>query len=123
MLHLAISIDPSEPDVYEATLVAEVQEWVVQNAEQLQCDLRFFDARDGGGDEAWEQGVGVALVAKAKGALKAPLNALYTIAKKHKCEFVVAIVSADGSEVEDVCYFGHEEGKPDVFEIASYLGL
>lgn len=54
--------------------------------------------------------------------LKDPLNFLYGVAKAHKCEFVVGLIE-ESSSYQDVCYFGFEEGRPDMFEIAHYLGL
>jgi hypothetical protein len=53
--------------------------------------------------------------------LKDPLNFLNTVAKSHKCDFVVGMLEDD--KYQDVCYFGNEEGRPDMFEIAHYLGL
>lgn len=73
-------------------------------------------------DETGEQ-LGLSLNIKSKFKLKDPLNFLHDMAKQHKCEFVIAIISEDSGETEDVCYFGYEEGKPDLFEVASYLGL
>ena len=52
-----------------------------------------------------------------------PLKKLYAIATKQKIEFVVGIVDDKTGESEEVCYFGKQEGMPDVFEIANYLGL
>ena len=43
------------------------------------------------------------------------------MAKAYKCDFVVGYV--EQSEREDVCFFGHEEGRADAFEVACYLGL
>lgn len=64
--------------------------------------------------------LGVLLQPKEPKHLIAPLNALYALAKTLNCEFVVGVVN--GGDYEDVCFFGKEEGKPDAFEIASYLG-
>lgn len=65
---------------------------------------------------------GLQITPDSKFDLKDPLNALQAIAKQHKCNFVVGIAEADG-EREDVCFFGHDEGRPDLHEIACYLGL
>lgn len=65
--------------------------------------------------------LGVELSVKNNSKLKDPLNALYKIAQKHQCEFVVGQI--DDGEYADVCYFGYEEGRPDYFEIGNYLGL
>lgn len=65
--------------------------------------------------------VGVEIRISKTQKLKDPLNFLYTLAKTHECEFVVGLI--DGEVYQDVCYFGFEEGRPDMFEIAHYLGL
>ena len=49
------------------------------------------------------------------------LNGLYKIAKEYKCDFVIGFM--DNGEREDVCFFGHEEGKADAFEVGCYLGI
>ena len=67
--------------------------------------------------------LGMSLQVKSKYKLKDPLNFLYTIAKEYKCEFAIAIVSSETGTTEDICYFGYEEGRPDLFEIANYLEL
>lgn len=66
--------------------------------------------------------VGLNLETSKKMALKEPVNFLYFLAKQHKAEFVVGMESEAG-ERENVCFFGFEEGRPDINEIAHYLGL
>ena len=53
--------------------------------------------------------------------LKEPLNFLYKLAQEHKCEIVVGLV--EEQDYRDVCFFGFEEGRPDLFEIANYLSV
>jgi hypothetical protein len=67
--------------------------------------------------------LGIHIQVKSKFKLKDPLNFLYTIAKTYKCEFIIAMVDSDSGDLEEVCYFGNEEGRPDLFEIANYLSL
>lgn len=67
--------------------------------------------------------LGVHLQIKSKFKLKEPLIFLYKLAKQHKCEFVIAMVDTNSGNTEEVCYFGDEEGRPDLFEIANYLSL
>lgn len=74
-------------------------------------------------EKAEAQEPGLRITSRSKHDLKDPLNALYCIAKDNKCHFVVGFICPDSGEAEDVCYFGHEEGKPDLYEVASYLGL
>lgn len=73
--------------------------------------------------DAGEGQLGLSIHVKSKYKLKEPLNFLYTLAKKYKCEFVISQVCPDSGAVEDVCYFGFEEGRPDLFEVANYLSL
>ena len=65
--------------------------------------------------------VGIELSVKKIDKLKDPLNQFYQWAKEYKCEFVVGQI--EDNDYRDVCYFGFEEGRPDRFEIANYLGL
>ena len=74
-------------------------------------------------DEVEDWILGLSMKLKNKFKLKDPLNFLYEIAKKYKCEFVVAEYNAENDIREAVCYFGFEEGRPDMYEIANYLGL
>jgi len=66
--------------------------------------------------------VGVFIETGKKVALKDPVNFLYTLAKEYKAEFVVGLI-AENDRRENVCFFGFEEGRPDINEIAQYLGL
>ena len=67
--------------------------------------------------------LGLIVETNKKQYLKVPLNFLYKLAKKHEQEFVVGFFDDESGEPESVCYFGFEEGRPDMFEVASYLGL
>mgnify|MGYP000627301607 FL=1 len=73
-----------------------------------------------------EDRLGVNISIESKNQLNKPLKFLYSLAKDHKCDFVIG--KFDGGSLgegamEDVCYFGYEEGRPDMFEVASYLEL
>ena len=74
-------------------------------------------------EETGERKLGLHFMAKVKFNLQDPVNFLNSLAKKHKCDFVVGYFDEDSREPEDVCYFGYEEGRPDIHEIGSYLGL
>jgi len=67
--------------------------------------------------------LGFRLELSNKNKLKEPLNFLNKVANSNKCDFVVGYFDEHTNEREDVCYFGREEGRPDLFEIANYLGL
>jgi len=80
------------------------------------------EERAGGrtGQRHWELGLLLSITSKAE--LREPLNFLYSVARQNQCEFVVGI-QHDEDNKEDVCYFGNQEGRPDVHEVAMYLGL
>lgn len=65
--------------------------------------------------------LGIHLTVKSKTELKDPLAFLYGIAKQYKRDFVIGMIDPKTGEHEDVCYFGNEEGRPDLYEIANYL--
>ncbi len=73
-----------------------------------------------------ENRLGVNILIESKNQLTKPLKFLYSLAKEHKCDFVVGKFEGEAlgeGAMEDVCYFGYEEGRPDNFEMASYLEL
>ena len=68
--------------------------------------------------------IGLHMAIKKPQHLKEPLNFLYDLAKHCLCDFVLGILpESAGDEEEEICYFGKNEGKPDMFEIACYLGF
>lgn len=67
--------------------------------------------------------LGLVIQTNKKIYLKAPLNFLHNLAKEHEQECVVGRFDDETGEPENVCYFGFEEGRPDIHAIASYIGL
>lgn len=67
--------------------------------------------------------LGLVIETNKKFDLKEPLNFLNRLAREHELEFVVGRFDDESGTPENVCYFGHEEGRPDLFEIGTYLGL
>ena len=65
---------------------------------------------------------GICLRVKKPVHLKDPLNGLYALAKQFNCDFALSMQVEEG-ELEDICFFGCQEGRPDTFEIACYIGL
>lgn len=68
-----------------------------------------------------EADVGIEFSITKPEKLKGTLNALQQMAKTYKCDFVVGVKEA--GNYQNVCYFGHEEGRPDLYEISAYLGF
>lgn len=92
--------------------LAALNAWVAERAEHA----TLINAED---EQGWQ--LGADLNVKAAKQLIEPLNGLYAFSKQFRCDFVVGFF--DGDSQEDVCYFGNEEGKPDAFEVACYLGI
>ncbi|PCJ42974.1 MAG: hypothetical protein COA99_08005 [Moraxellaceae bacterium] len=96
-------------DIAES-LTASISAWIGKDNEKMSLVNQP--------DKGW---LGIDVTITAQHQLKKPLNFLYGVAKEHKCNFVIGILTSDARE--DVCYFGHEEGRPDMYEIATYLEL
>ncbi len=67
--------------------------------------------------------IGINLTAERRSDLRKSLDFLYKLATEQRCEFVVGLASTEAVPAKDICYFGYEEGRPDVHEIAHYLGF
>lgn len=65
--------------------------------------------------------LGLRIETNKKATLKKPLDFLNTLTKPFSLNFVVGLFEQD--EREDICYFGVEEGRADIGEIANYLGI
>ena len=120
-MHLHIYIDDAELEEGDLNKILEsvsksITTWIGESKKNVQLLAEQSEEGD-------VLKLGMSLQIKSKFKLKDPLNFLYTLAKEHKCEFSIAIVSPDTGDSEDVCYFGFEEGRPDLFEIANYLDL
>jgi hypothetical protein len=123
-MKLCIYIDGDDLTDVAQAISASLLEWI----EESGSDAQFVDRKKALLDDAsqhcradWDLGVDINIDKKSQ--LKEPLNKLYAIAKKNKSEFVIGVLDESSGECEDVCFFGHEEGRPDVYEVANYLGL
>ena len=120
-MHLHIYIDDTELEAGDLNKMLNpvsesISSWIGENKKYVQLLSQESEEGD-------VLKLGVSLQIKSKFKLKDPLNFLYTLAKDFKCEFAIAIADPNTGESEDVCYFGFEEGKPDLFEIANYLDI
>jgi len=109
-------LDDEKPETAADKLVAALTDWLVNS----DSEISLINERPEDVDE-WQ--VGLQFDCQRKAALKAPLEFLFQWAKKAEREFVIGFYDKQSSSREDVCYFGHEEGRPDINEIAMYLGL
>ncbi|MES9963339.1 MAG: hypothetical protein ABW116_07340 [Candidatus Sedimenticola sp. 20ELBAFRAG] len=99
-----------------------LERWVKKSESNVSLvNERHQPDEDETGEPFWN--LGVNLEAKRRSDLKKTLEFLYGLAREYKCEFVVGLGSSDKGPAQDICFFGHEEGKPDAYEIANYMGF
>ncbi|MFT7562126.1 MAG: hypothetical protein ACI93R_004061 [Flavobacteriales bacterium] len=130
-MNLYIYVDGTDLEEIEEKISSSISSWlsslVSGTKEGKKNTLVFVNQRTGAehGSEGDAPGwnLGVNLKVKSKRELKEPLNTLYLLAKEHKRDFVIGIINTKTGVNEDVCFFGHEEGRPDIYEVANYLGL
>ena len=84
------------------------------------CTAAPVNARD---EQAGSWTLGLTIDTGKKAVLKQALEFLYGLAREYQQDFVVGFIDADTGTAHKVCYFGHEEGRPDITEIGNYLGL
>lgn len=121
-MKIYLYIDGADLNEIGAPVAEAISDWLANTGSKAQLVNR--GPEDGANQTRvgdWDLGLTIETGKKAD--LKAPLAFLYELARQQECDFVVGIYDAQTGQPENVCYFGHEEGRPDLFEIASYLGL
>ena len=108
-------LDDEEPSSVADQLMTAIDAWL--KTEQLAIEV--IDDRP---EDSSEWLLGLQFECKRKAIMKQPLEFLFKLAKKMEREFVIGIYDKSGAR-ENVCYFGYEEGCPDINEVAMYLGL
>lgn len=109
-------IDSTDLDEIVEPVTEAVSAWI----KDCGCSAELVDVAS---DETGDHTLGMHLDTSRKAMLKKALDFLYGIAGQHHVDFVIGFIDANSGEAEKVCYFGHEEGRPDIDEIGSYLGL
>lgn len=122
-MKLYLYIDGSDLDDIAEPVAAALAQWIGEVNENITLVNHRAEANAAKPYQlpAWK--LGINLTVKSKVELKDPLAFLYSIAKQYKQDFVIGIFDPKTDEREDVCYFGNEEGRPDLYEIANYLDL
>jgi len=110
-MHIYFLIDGSDCSESRDDIVSAMTGWL----EESRSSAKLIN------DEGAEQ-LGLSIETQRAKTLAKPLMFLYGLAREYEQEFVVGYVG-EQDEREDVCYFGFEEGKPEVDEIMMYLGL
>ncbi len=120
-MKIFLFLDSHDTDEVSEPMAAAITHWL----EKSQSSAVLINAQASQGAEGtrsdWD--FGMIIDTNKKATLAKPLNFLYDQAREHRQEFVVGLIDEATGRYEDICYFGYEEGKPDMFEFASYLGL
>ncbi|MBU2863882.1 hypothetical protein KO489_08535 [Reinekea forsetii] len=118
-MNLYIFADSDELEDFAEPLASSIAAWAEPKTNSTAVHRGEGTSLEPVTDREIELGLEISLSKPEK--LKEPLNFLYKLAQEHKCEFVVGLV--EENDYRDVCYFGFEEGRPDLFEIANYLSV
>jgi len=113
-MKLYMLVETMDWDDVDASLSESIMAWAADQGDAIEL-VNQTDIATG------ERHLGINLQASKAAQLRAPLQFLYGLSKAHKLEFVVGVYDPDSRAMEDICYFGHNEGKPDPFEVANYL--
>lgn len=115
-MKIFMHIDSPELDEIAPQVAAAIGDWI----KDCGCTAEVVDSRD---DDPADHTLGMQIDTGKKVMLKKALDFLYGLAREYEVDFVVGFVDTETGKTEKVCYFGHDEGRPDIDEIGSYLGL
>jgi hypothetical protein len=119
-VNIYIFVDGPKPDDAEQ-VEQDLKKWLEQ--EHSACLLITHHSSNEDTERESDWALGLEFETTNKRDLKAPLNFLYRMAQNYQLEFVVGLSDPTRGTRTPVCYFGDEEGRPDLHEIAHYIGL
>jgi len=123
-MNVYMYVEAIEIEEVDTTAIAEsIAKWIADTESKAVLVQPNEDSEEELEESDRELTLGMTISITKGRQLKEPLNFLNKLAKDHKVDFVVGMVDDESGEEEDVCYFGHEEGRPDMFEISTYLGI
>ena len=111
-MHIHLLIDHSDYCECREDILNAINHWLTES----RSSAVLIDSSDN------EDLLGLSIDTNRKLTFNKPLEFLYSIAQQYQQEFVIGLFD-EQQQREDICYFGFEEGKPDLLEVASYLGL
>ena len=115
-MKIFITIDNTDLDDIATEVEAAISAWVADCG----CTAAAVNQLD---EDTGERVLGMRIDTSKKAMLKKALDYLYGLAKEFEQDFAVGFIDADSGAAHKVCYFGNEEGRPDISEIGSYLGM
>ena len=115
-MKIFIYIDNADLEDIAPKVESAITTWV----KDCDCTAEAVNTCD---EETGDWALGMRIDTGKKAVLKKALDFLYGLAKEFEQDFAVGFIDADSGAAHKVCYFGHEEGRPDINEIGSYLGL
>lgn len=114
-MKIFIHIDSPDPEEVAGPVATAITGWI----EDCNCTAQLVNAQD---EDSGELTLGLRIDTGKKAMLKKALDFLYGLAREQALDFAVGFID-DAGVAHKVCYFGNEEGRPDISEIGSYLGL
>jgi hypothetical protein len=115
---MKIFIYIDSPDLED--IAEPIEAAIIAWEKDCDCTAQPVNAQD---EATGKWTLGMTLDTGKKAVLKKALDFLYGLAKEYQVDFAVGFIDADTGAAHKVCYFGQEEGRPDISEIGSYLGL
>jgi hypothetical protein len=123
-MDLTFYIDSDDFDDVKQAALIQLVEWLKDNPRKINLlvEPSGLDLEQEDEIECIEK-LGLQLTISRKSQLKQPLQFLYELALSLPCEFAFGAINPKNNKSETICYFGSEEGKPDLVELGTYANL
>jgi hypothetical protein len=123
-MDLTFYIDSDDFDDIKQAALVQLLEWFEDNTRKIQLlvEPSGLDLAQEDEIECIEK-LGLQLTISRKSQLKQPLQFLYDLALSLPCEIAFGAINPKKQISETICYFGAEEGKPDLVELGTYANL
>jgi hypothetical protein len=123
-MDLTFYIDSDDFDDIKQAALVQLIEWFKDNPRKIELLVEPIDLDlEQEDDIANIDKLGLQLTISRKSQLKQPLQFLYELAQSLPCEIAFGAIDSQKQISETICYFGAEEGKPDLVELGTYANL
>lgn len=123
-MDLTFYIECDDFDDIKTLALERLDAWMQDNPRKIKLLVAPDDLDHGDLEQIdFIEQLGLQLTITRKSQLKVPLKFLYQMATELKCEFAFGYLPSGASQSETICYFGYEEGKPDLIELGTYANL
>ena len=116
-MKIYLLVDGVDHALYADAFCQEIAQWIKAG----QGNVTLVNSAETGERCHSEWDLGITFSTSKRAKLKGPFDFVYQIGSDLELDFLVA--KEEDGELEEICYFGYEEGAPQLDEIAVYLGL